>query len=97
MQQAVLECVNAVSTEVPVVPYLVYISIVGKIEPAIGEFQRLCNDADVVRSMWVEPRMSTCGIYSNGKALVAAETTKLQTTRDHNSFTAVGTPLGPAE
>ena len=77
--------------------YLDDMSIVGKLTPAAGAFQRLCVDDDGVRSIGIEPRLPKCGIYDCDKALFAAEAAKLRIAHQLDGFTAVGTPLESAE
>ena len=59
--QPVLERVDAACEEAPLVSYLDYMSIVGKLTPAAGAFRRLCLDDDRVRSIGLEPRLPKCG------------------------------------
>ena len=95
--QPVLERVDAVREEAPLVLYLVDMSIVGKLTPAAGTFRRLCVDDDGVRSIGLEPRLPKCDIYGGDKEQVVAEAAKLRIAHQLDGFTAVGTPLGSAE
>ena len=77
--------------------YLDDMSIVGKLTPAAGAFRRLCVDGAGVRSIGLEPRLPTCGIYGGDKEQVAVEAAKLRIANQLDGFTAVGSPLGTAE
>ena len=77
--------------------YLDDMNIVGKLTPIAGAFRRLCVDDEGVRSIGLEPRLPTCGIYGGGKEQVAAEAAKLRIAHQLDGFTVVGTPSGSAE
>ena len=74
--QPVLEQVDAVCEEAPLVSYLDEMNTVGKLTPAACAFRRLCVDDDKVGIKGLEPRLPKCGIYGGDMELVAAEAAK---------------------